>query len=131
MSDGIRRGDAPVKLSHGEFGPRVAVPRILELLARERIPTTWFVPGHTLVTFLSNTEAIVAGGHELACHGWYHEDLSELSGKAQQEILERWVDRGDGAVRGRAEGLPRAVLGARRQDAGARARRQASPTTPR
>jgi peptidoglycan/xylan/chitin deacetylase (PgdA/CDA1 family) len=92
MSDGIRRRDSPVKLSHGEFGPRVAVPRILELLERERIPTTWFVPGHTLVTFLSNTEAILAGGHELACHGWYHEDLSELSGKAQRAILERWVE---------------------------------------
>jgi peptidoglycan/xylan/chitin deacetylase (PgdA/CDA1 family) len=90
ISDGIRRGDSPVKLSHGEFGPRVAVPRILELLERERIPTTWFVPGHTLVTFPDNTDAILAGGHELACHGWYHEDLSELSGKAQRAILERW-----------------------------------------
>jgi peptidoglycan/xylan/chitin deacetylase (PgdA/CDA1 family) len=90
ISDGIRRGDSPVKLSHGEFGPRVAVPRILELLERERIPTTWFVPGHTLVTFPDNTDAILAGGHELACHGWYHEDLSELSSKAQRAILERW-----------------------------------------
>jgi peptidoglycan/xylan/chitin deacetylase (PgdA/CDA1 family) len=92
ISDGIRRGDSPVKLSHGEFGPRVAVPRILELLERERIPTTWFVPGHTLVTFPSNTDAILAGGHELACHGWYHEDLSELAGKAQRAILGRWVE---------------------------------------
>jgi peptidoglycan/xylan/chitin deacetylase (PgdA/CDA1 family) len=92
VSDGIRRGDSPVKLSHGEFGPRVAVPRILELLERERIPTTWFVPGHTLVTFADNTDAILGGGHELACHGWYHEDLSELAGKAQRKILERWVE---------------------------------------
>lgn len=92
ISDGIRRGDSPVKLSHGEFGPRVAVPRILALLERERIPTTWFVPGHTLVTFPSNTEAILAGGHELACHGWYHEDLSELAGKSQRAILGRWVE---------------------------------------
>jgi peptidoglycan/xylan/chitin deacetylase (PgdA/CDA1 family) len=90
ISDGIRRGDSPVKLSHGEFGPRVAVPRILELLERERVPTTWFVPGHTLVTFPDNTDAILAGGHELACHGWYHEDLSELTGKAQRAILDRW-----------------------------------------
>jgi len=92
MSDGIRRGDSPVKLSHGEFGPRVAVPRILELLAREHIPTTWFVPGHTLETFPSNTEAILTGGHELACHGWYHEDFSELAADAQRAILGRWVE---------------------------------------
>jgi peptidoglycan/xylan/chitin deacetylase (PgdA/CDA1 family) len=92
ISDAIRRGDSPVKLSHGEFGPRVGVPRILELLARERIPATWFVPGHTLETFPANTEAILAGGHELACHGWYHEDFSELTGDAQAEILGRSID---------------------------------------
>ena len=92
ISDGIRRGDSPVKLSHGEFGPRVGVPRILELLERERIPATWFVPGHTLVTFPANTEAILAGGHELACHGWYHEDFSQLPGEDQAAILDRSVE---------------------------------------
>jgi peptidoglycan-N-acetylglucosamine deacetylase len=98
ISDGIRRGDSPVKLSHGEFGPRVAVPRILELLERERIPTTWFVPGHTLETFPANTEAILAGGHELACHGWFHEDLSELTGERQRAILDRWVTAARGVT---------------------------------
>lgn len=92
ISDGIRRGDSPVKLSHGEFGPRVGVPRILELLERERIPATWFVPGHTLETFPGSTEAILAGGHELACHGWYHEDFSQLAGEAQTAVLDRSVE---------------------------------------
>lgn len=101
ISDGIRRGDSPVKLSHGEFGPRVGVPRILDLLRREAIPATWFVPGHSLVTFPANTEAILAGGHELACHGWYHEDFSELTGEQQADILARSVE----AVR-RVAGAP-------------------------
>ena len=43
MSDSIRRGDPPVKLSHAEFGPRVGSKRLLELFARRGIPTTWFV----------------------------------------------------------------------------------------
>jgi peptidoglycan/xylan/chitin deacetylase (PgdA/CDA1 family) len=103
ISDGIRRGDSPVKLSHGEFGPRVGVPRILDLLARESIPATWFVPGHTLETFRDNTDAILAGGHELACHGWYHEDFSELTSDAQAEILARSVE----AVRRVAGGPPK------------------------
>lgn len=101
ISDSIRRGDSPVKLSHGEFGPRVGVPRILELLERERIPATWFVPGHTLMAFPGNTTAILAGGHELACHGWYHEDFSELPGAEQAAILARSVE----AVR-RVSGAP-------------------------
>ena len=92
MSDGIRRGDSPVELSHGEFGPRVAAPRLLRLLADEGIVTTWFVPGHTLVTFPDSTRAILDGGHELATHGWYHEDLAELSRDEQREILERSRD---------------------------------------
>ena len=52
ISDGVRRGDPPVKLSHAEFGPRVgraADPRAARARAASR--ATWFVPGHTLVTF--------------------------------------------------------------------------------
>ena len=91
ISDSIRRADSAVKLSHAEFGPRVGVPRILELLEREAIPSTWFVPGSSLITFLNNTEAIMAGGHELACHGWYHEDFSELDVDDQRSILDRSI----------------------------------------
>lgn len=91
FSDSVRRGDPPVKFSHGEFGPRVGAPRILELLRREGIPSTWFVPGHTLVTFPASIRAILADGHELACHGWYHEDFSELAGDEQRRILDRCV----------------------------------------
>ena len=92
ISDSVRRGDSPVKLSHGEFGHRVGVPRIMELLRRESIPSTWFVPGHTLTTFTDDTEAILAGGHELACHGWFHEDFSELAADQQRAVLDRSVE---------------------------------------
>ncbi len=92
ISDSVRRGDSPVKFSHAEFGPRVGLPRIIELLGREGIASTWFVPGHSLETFPANTEAILAGGHELACHGWFHEDFSELSADDQAAVLGRSVE---------------------------------------
>jgi peptidoglycan/xylan/chitin deacetylase (PgdA/CDA1 family) len=92
LSDGIRRGDSPVKLSHAEFGHRVGVPRILELLEREGIPSSWFVPGATMEIYPGDTEAILARGHELATHGWFHEDFSELHRDAQREILDRSVE---------------------------------------
>jgi peptidoglycan/xylan/chitin deacetylase (PgdA/CDA1 family) len=91
ISDAVRRGDSPVKLSHGEFGVRVGIPRLLDLLEREAIPSTWFMPGHTMETWPSTTESIVARGHELATHGWYHEDFSTLSEKEQRSILERSI----------------------------------------
>ena len=103
ISDSVRRGDPPVKFSHGEFGPRVAIPRILELLAANEIPSTWFVPGHSLVTFPESIDAILAGGHELACHGWYHEDFADLPSDEQAGILERSV----AAVRDRTGEAPR------------------------
>ncbi len=92
ISDAVRRADPPVKVSHAEFGPRVGAKRILALLARRGVPATWFVPGHSLTTFTDDTEAIVAGGHELACHGWFHEDFAELPDASQQEVLARSVE---------------------------------------
>lgn len=92
ISDSVRRGDPPVKLSHAEFGPRVGFGRILELLAREGLASTWFVPGHTLETWPDQAAAIVDGGHELASHGWYHEDFAELSTDEQRDVLARSVE---------------------------------------
>ncbi|HAT34722.1 MAG TPA: polysaccharide deacetylase, partial [Rhodospirillaceae bacterium] len=41
----VARGlKTPTPVSRGEFGA-VSVPRILELLERWNIPTTWFIPG--------------------------------------------------------------------------------------
>src|SRR5262245_23328507 len=103
ISDSVRRGDPPVKFSHGEFGPRVAVPRILDLLAANGISSTWFTPGHSLVTFPDTIDAILAGSHELACHGWYHEDFADLPVDGQRAILDRSV----AAVRERTGEAPR------------------------
>jgi len=92
ISDSVRRGDPPVKVSHGEFGPRVGAKRLLEMLARRGIPATFFVPGHTLTTFTDDTDAILAGGHELGCHGWFHEDFAELAGEQARDVLGRSVE---------------------------------------
>ena len=92
LSDGIRRGDSPIKMSHAEFGHNVGVPRILELLEREAITSTWFIPGATLELYPGDTEAILAGGHEVGCHGWFHEDYSALSEDEQRAIQERSIE---------------------------------------
>src|SRR4051812_20124030 len=92
LSDGIRRGDSPIKMSHPEYGHNVGVPRILELLEREAIASTWFIPGATLELYPGDTEAILAGGHEVGCHGWFHEDYSALSEAEQRAIQERSIE---------------------------------------
>ena len=115
ISDSVRRGDPMVKFSHGEFGPRVGVPRILALLAERGIPSTWFTPGHSLETFPDTITSILEGGHELACHGWYHEDFSTLSTDEQRAIIERSADAVERVAGKRPAGwrAPYWALGAR------------------
>jgi peptidoglycan/xylan/chitin deacetylase (PgdA/CDA1 family) len=92
ISDGVRRGDPPVKMSHAEFGVRVGAPRLLELLRWREIPSTWFVPGHTLTTFPESTQAILDGGHEIACHGWFHEDFADVAPDEERATIERCAE---------------------------------------
>lgn len=92
----IARGQAtPSWLSRGEFGPRVGAPRLLALFERYGIPTSWYVPGHTIETFPAAVEAVVAGGHEIAHHGWTHRPPASLS--REQEEAE--LVRGNEAIR--------------------------------
>ena len=129
ISSEVTRGDGPVKLSRGEFGPRVGVPRILALLEREAIPATFFVPGHTLATFPDSVASIVAAGHEIGCHGWAHEDLATLPEAVERDVMDPQL-RGDRrGGRRRAAWLPGAVLVALAADPRARRRARASSTT--
>src|SRR5512142_1458937 len=72
-----RRQTSPASLSRGEFGA-VAVTRILHLLNTYRIPSTWFIPGHTIETYRSQCEQVVEAGHEIGLHGYLHENVGEL-----------------------------------------------------
>ncbi len=86
-----------MKLSKGQFGPRVGVSRILGLLDRYEIKSTFFVPGWTAEKYPESVKEIVRRGHEVAAHGYMHENLSELKSPEEEievfrksvEILER------------------------------------------
>ena len=55
----------PGLLSQGTYGPKVAVPLILGLLAKHGVKATFFVPGINVERHRAAVEAVVAGGHEL------------------------------------------------------------------
>jgi peptidoglycan/xylan/chitin deacetylase (PgdA/CDA1 family) len=73
--------------SRGEF-ERVAVPRVLAVLAEYDVTCTWFVPGVTALTFPDLVEAVVAAGHEVAHHGHRHKWEHE-SAEAEREDFEQ------------------------------------------
>lgn len=62
----------PGVLSQGAYSPKVAVPKLLELLERYRIKGTFFIPGEDVNTWPDAAREIHAAGHELGHHGYHH-----------------------------------------------------------
>ncbi|MEO7726698.1 MAG: polysaccharide deacetylase [Burkholderiales bacterium] len=85
ISGFIARGSAtPTPVSRVEFGPRVGAPRLLALMKKYRIKSSWYVPGHTIETFPDAVQAVVDAGHEIGHHGWRHISPVFLS-RAEEE----------------------------------------------
>jgi peptidoglycan/xylan/chitin deacetylase (PgdA/CDA1 family) len=89
MSGFISRGlTSPTPISRGEFGP-VAVPRILELLKKYRVPATWFIPGHTLETYPDESKRVFDAGHEIGHHGWTHMPPNDMTREQEEAGIVR------------------------------------------
>lgn len=86
---GLRDGNVSIgPLSQGEYGSRVALPRVVELMNREGIPSTFFFPAWSLKLAPSQAGVIQASGiHEIAVHGWIHERNSELDAETEERLL--------------------------------------------
>lgn len=90
ISSWLFRGQTtPTPLSRGEFGARVGVGRVLDLLAEHGITATFFIPGHSCDTFPEQAKRIAAAGHEIAHHGYCHEVPASVSREEEAAILER------------------------------------------
>ena len=79
-------------MSHQSYGPRVAVPRLLRLLARQDIRATFFVPGFTADCYPDTVRAIVDSGHVIAHHGYLHEPMQGIDAATEARYLDRGLD---------------------------------------
>jgi peptidoglycan-N-acetylglucosamine deacetylase len=82
----------PVAVSQGTFGVQEALPRILALLRQAEITASFFVPAWVAEHHAEAVAAIVAGGHEVGCHGDVHERVSDLDAAAEEKILVRSLE---------------------------------------
>jgi peptidoglycan-N-acetylglucosamine deacetylase len=82
----------PGKLSQGEYGARVAVPKILKLLGDRAIPATFFMPAVCALLRPDEAKSYVDGGHEVGIHGWIHERNIQLSEADERELQLRSAD---------------------------------------
>ncbi len=80
------------RMSWGQYGNRVGVPRILELLRRTQIPATFFVPAVSALLYPDEQRRVVAEGHEIGLHGWIHELNSILPEQDERELHLRSAD---------------------------------------
>ena len=88
---GLRDGEVSVgPLSEGEYGSRVALPRVLDLLEEHDVPSTFFFPAWSLKLAPQMAGQIDAAGvHEIAVHGWIHERNTMLDGPTERRLLEQ------------------------------------------
>jgi peptidoglycan/xylan/chitin deacetylase (PgdA/CDA1 family) len=90
MSGFIARGmTSATPVSRGEFGADVAAPRILDLLKKYRIHSSWYIPGHTLETYPERCKQVYDAGHEIGHHGWSHVPPALLDCQEEEEGLVR------------------------------------------
>ncbi len=80
----------PTPISRGEFG-LVGARRLVDLLGRKNIRSTWFVPGVVIDSHEADVSRIVVAGHEIAHHGYSHEVPAHLSPEREEGEMVRAI----------------------------------------
>src|ERR1700709_915418 len=80
---------SPMRISQGQYGNRQAMPRILRLLARESVPTTFFYPAVAALLHPDEVRAVAGDGHEMWMHSGIHEVNTSLPREADRELTLR------------------------------------------
>jgi peptidoglycan-N-acetylglucosamine deacetylase len=80
------------RMSWGQYGNRVGVPRIIDLLDRYGIKASFYVPAVAALLYPDEQKRLVAEGHEIGIHGWIHELNSVLPYEAERELMFRSTD---------------------------------------
>src|SRR3989338_10168625 len=73
--------------SMGDYGPRVGIYRVLELLKKEKILATVCVVGKLAEQYPKLIKQISDDGHELAVHGYEHKPYVDMDLKEEKEDI--------------------------------------------
>lgn len=83
--------DSPCDISRGVFAAKRGVPRLLDLFKHYDIKTTWGVTGHSMESFPKAAEMIIKAEHEIAIHGYLHENPLVLSRRQEADVLDKVI----------------------------------------
>ncbi|MBO1754561.1 polysaccharide deacetylase [Allobranchiibius sp. CTAmp26] len=79
-------------MSHQQYGPAVAVPKLLGMLEHHEVKATFFVPGFTADLHPDLVRRIRDHGHEIGHHGWLHEQTTALTDAQEEEMIDRGLE---------------------------------------
>ena len=88
---GTFKRKTPTAVSRGEFCI-VGVQRILELLEKYSIKSSWFIPGYDIETYPDVVKEIFSLGHEIAHHNYLHETPVELALEEERKIIKQGIN---------------------------------------
>lgn len=83
--------DRPKTISMGQYGMHRGLRRVLDVLKEYGIKATFFVPGLVAKTYEKQIKEVVAQGHEIACHGYEHENFALLPKEEQEQQIKKAV----------------------------------------
>jgi peptidoglycan/xylan/chitin deacetylase (PgdA/CDA1 family) len=72
-----------------EYGPNTAIWRLLRILEEEGVTATFLTCGGIAERYPDAVKAIVAGGHEIAGHGYHHEVARDLTREQEHEVMRK------------------------------------------
>ena len=85
--------EMPRRLSQGEYVWNAKIiPRLLDLFDEHELKTTFFVVGINAKNHPDVMQEIVSRGHEIATHGWKHEDIVGVGREEEERRLLMSVD---------------------------------------
>jgi len=85
-------GESIGRMSQGQYGNRVGIPRILQVLREANVPATFFVPAVVALLYPEEQQQVIAEGHEVGLHGWIHELNTKVPAEDERDLHFRAAD---------------------------------------
>nr|WP_157173696.1 polysaccharide deacetylase [Pseudaminobacter salicylatoxidans] len=85
-------GESIGRMSQGQYGNRMGIPRILKTLADNDIKATFFVPAVVGLLYPDEQRRVIAEGHEIGLHGWIHELNTKVPPQDERDLHFRAAD---------------------------------------
>jgi len=95
----------PANLAQGSYGPRIGVPKILNVLDKHDVKATFFIPAWIIEKYPEMAREVIERGHEVGYHGYLHEFDMTAGYELEKEIMDKSLDIFERILKIRPRGL--------------------------